>query len=675
MFEQRGENNPPDRGRSPGPGGLSSVGSPSPSHSPRPLSKVRTTFVAIEKDGRVGLRREHSGDSVSVSSRRLSNDTEATTPQPALEKADLFAENMAKNHSSFKTNLSQEAIPESPKLAAPSNPSFKKEARGPNLAPNSNPDKVIDEEETKTRLLPGNPTDKAATRGNSTSPARGTNGSVTNGKTKSTAATKSAPKATPISTSAKSVSKAPKSPNTIKPATAGTSKVSNAPSLVHQRKAAPASKDHDGPKKTTVPATAKAAATSGKKPAPIDLPPSGTGFVKPKPKSPTRPIKLPASLTAPTAAYASKLGTGSTAHPPRQSLSRASGNAQHLNVGPTLHRSSSRASISAAGTTSNTKGLKRQSSTISRPRPSLGPPPKPTARDHPVSKRESHVDESFLARMMRPTQSSSSKTSDKAPTTPPRKQSAPSAVPKKPVVKDVEGSAKKVAAKIQSSTNKVKVAADATKPLDKEAPTAKEVAPIVAQTETAETAIEVAKITTDTAATPVVEKTEAEAVIEPAVAEGSKGESREDSVEESAEPAAAVPTITEDPAKVEDIEDVVQEAIPEPVGQNLAEPVAEPTAEPAIEPAVVIEEPKEPEDKQSEDEQPALEINHEPVTAEKEDDSTAEESEAEEEQPEPVEPKVENFEEVKAEEPTETPKMEEAETDEAKSEISPGDDA
>ncbi|OTA57438.1 hypothetical protein K449DRAFT_437304 [Hypoxylon sp. EC38] len=617
MFEQKGENNPPDRGRSPGPGGLS-VGSPSPSHSPRPLSKVRTTFVAVEKDGRVGLRREHSGDSISVSSRRFSNETDTTTPQPASEKADDTTENMAKNASAFKTNLSQEAIPESPVQSAPPKSSPKKESRSPNLAPNPNPDKITDEEEPKTRLLPGNPTDKAATRGSSVTPTPATS-ATTNGKPKTAATTKSVPKAAPVSTATKSVSKAPKSPNTLKPTATTTKSSARASSLPPQKKPTPAaSKPHEAPKKAAASTTAKSTVTSGKKPASLDLPPSGAGFVKPKPKSPTRPVKLPSSLTAPTTSYASKLGTGNTAHPPRQSLSRASGNAQHLNAASTTHRSPSRASIATAGTASHTKGLKRQSSTISRPRPSLGPPPKPAAKDHPVAKKEAHVDESFLARMMRPTQASSSKTSEKAPVTPPRKQSAPATANKKPITKEAETSAKKASAKLQSSINKVKAPAESAKPAGKAAPTAKEVAPVVAQTETAEAAI----------ATSAVEK-----------AEQASKESKE--AEES---VATVPAITEDPQKVEDIEDLVQEAIEEPVGQSPAESAVEVSAAHA-------EEPKEAEDVQAAHNEAPGVIEVSGVEGSKVEEPAAE------------------TEETKAE----APNVEDAQVQEARSEITPED--
>ncbi|OTB02690.1 hypothetical protein M426DRAFT_192788 [Hypoxylon sp. CI-4A] len=621
MFENKGESNPPDRGRSPGPGGYS-VGSPSPSHSPRPLSKVRTTFVAVEKDGRVGLRREPSGDSVSASSRRLSNETEATTPQPAPEKTDIFAENMAKNAAAFKTNLSQEAIPESPVQNVPETVPSKQDDESSNIAPNPNPDKVVDEEETKTKLLPGNPTEKSAVRGKSVTPTPSV-GSQTNGKPKTTAATKPAPKAAPISTSAKSVSKAQKSPNTARPVTSTTRPSASATNLAPKKATPAASKDHDAPKKTTAP-VAKTA-TGGKKPAPVNLPPSGPALVKPKPKSPTRPINLPPSLTAPTAAYAGKLG-GNATHPPRQSLSRASGNAQHLNVGSssTTHRSPSRNSAPTTGTVSNTKSLKRQSSTISRPRPSIGPPPKQTARDHSVAKKEGNVDESFLARMMRPTQASSSKTSEKAPITPPRKQSTPATAHRKPLPKDAEANAKKAATKIQASTNKLKAAVESAKPAGKAAPTAKEVAPVVAQAETAEAAIETAKVSTETAATSVAETQKA--TTQPI--------STEEIKQENTEPEVTVPAITEDPQKVEDIEDLVQEAVEQPADQDASEP--------ATEVSEAVEEPKEAESVEI-----VAEAADELAETEVEAAGATEELEAKEEQPSTTEDHAEA--EVKSE--------------------------
>jgi hypothetical protein len=125
--------------------------------------------------------------------------------------------------------------------------------------------------------------------------------------------------------------------------------------------------------------------------------------------------------------------SGSKVNVPRQSLSRASGTLQPPD---SLGRSPSRLSVSTVATSTtnagggSTKSLRRQNSTINRPRPSLGPPPKPKAKDHPPTKKEKELDEGFLARMMRPTQASSSKVNEKTPTTPPRKTGPPKATPK-----------------------------------------------------------------------------------------------------------------------------------------------------------------------------------------------------------------------------------------------------
>ncbi|KAI0160670.1 hypothetical protein GGR57DRAFT_499350 [Xylariaceae sp. FL1272] len=496
MFEQKGDSGPPDdRGRSPGPAGFVS---PSPSASPRPLSKVRTSFVAVEKDGRIGLRREPSRDSASVSSRRLSDETGTTTPQPVSERTDIFADNMATNASAFKTNLAHQAIPESPAQDmpakfSPSKFSPEKEFKSPTLVPNPNPDKVTDEEEPHAKMLPSDPTSSSATRVGGTILDGGISDAL-NGTPKKTTtdtapkAAKLAPKSAPIST-AKTASKAPKSPMAAK---------ASAPAIKEPVKASSTAASTGNAKKTT------ATKTLSSKPSAINLSQANNGFVKPKPKSPTRPVKLPSSLLAPTASSSQKLGSGSSA-PPARALSRASGNVQNLSVNSTANRSPSRNSVST--TASGTKSLRHKASNanVGRPsRPSLGPPPKPAAKE---TKKESQVDDSFLARMMRPTASSASKTSEKAPVTPPRKASAI----KKTDIKDAEKNAKKVAAKIQASSTKATTAKDAVKPQAKEQPTAKEIAPAVAQAETAEAAIEEAKLSNETAGTPLVEEPTAEA--------------------------------------------------------------------------------------------------------------------------------------------------------------------
>ncbi|KAI1868571.1 uncharacterized protein JN550_006487 [Neoarthrinium moseri] len=606
MFEQKGGepgNSPPDdRGRSPGPNGLASFGSPTPSQSPRPLSKVRTSFVAVEKDGRIGLRREPSGDSISVSSRRMSNETESTTPAALPDKSDPFTDSMAKNAASFKTNLSNHPIPESPRQDSPASFSPKKGTETPEVTHGPNPDKIVDEEETRTKLTPADPTVKAAVNGKLLGLDAATEAKDKHkDKAKSTATVgKPAPRATPISTSSKAAAKPLKSPSAPAPAPKAPAK--DAAKGPEKKPAAPVSKG-DTPKKAAAPAP-KPTTSSGKKPAALELSPSSTGFVKPKPKSPTRPVKLPSSLTAPTAASASRLG-GSNAAAPKQPASHASGS---LGVPASSHRPSSRTSTSTAGTVTAGKTLKRQSSTINRPRPSLGPPPKPAAKDHPVARKESQADDSFLARMMRPTQASSSKTHDKTtPVTPPRKQSAPSTV-KKPASRDGEGSAKRATAKVaevgkpKETIKKPTVgkgtpakAKDATKMADTTKdtaapaiaePTTKAVAPVVAQAESAEEVIEAAAISKDTAITPVVEK-------------------QEEEEEEEEEEAQSVP---------------VAAAVDKPAVDSAEKPLSmveapEVTKEPAVakEPAVVKERPAESADEASSSQETAAAAEQSPA--------------------------------------------------------------
>ncbi|KAK6821034.1 hypothetical protein PG987_015434 [Apiospora arundinis] len=362
MFEQKTGDSPPDRGRSP-PGSASgsvklvrpvvtlllrprianqialySANSPTPSQSPRPLSKVRLNFVAIEKDGRIGLQREPSRESASVSDRRQSNESESTTPAPVSEKGDVFSDNMAQNAAAFRTNLANEPIPESPRQAVtpPSRWSPKvsprvspkispqKGTETPDIVPNSNPDKITDEEETKTKLTAADPTTSAALHPNGGDDKSTANGVAKNG----TNATKT--KTSPISTTGKTTAKAPKSPL-----------------------AAP---------KSSVRASSAKPTTPQKSAAP------------PKVKSPTRPAKLPASLTTHTAASALKTGAQAPtkAQPAqRETLSRTSGN--HLTVNHAPARPHSRNSATTAAAPPKT--LKRQNSTINRPRPSIGPPP------------------------------------------------------------------------------------------------------------------------------------------------------------------------------------------------------------------------------------------------------------------------------------------------------------
>lgn len=517
MFEQKKNepgDSPPDRGRSPGPG--SSLGSPTPPS--RPLSKVRTNFVAFEKDGRVGLRREPSGDSISASSRRLSNETDVSTPAPPQDKNDPFTENMAKNVSAFKTNLATEPIPESPVADSPAKASPKKGTDTPELTHGPNPDKIVDEEETHTKLTPADPTVRE-TAENTPSESNGT--SESNEKVEDAAQDEVKEQVQQTSP----VSKPPIQATTPTPVSTKTNiQMLGSPSAVRVPRS-PArgsiqetAKAPERKPAATVPKDSTSRNTSlkpqplGKKTSTQNLAPAAE-IVKPKVKSPTRPAKVPSSILAPTTASSSK--TGSSAPPPRRSLSREPNNTR---ASAASNRPASRASgASPAGAAAPAKTLKRQASTINRARPSLGLPPKAQAKDHPPTRKEAPVDEGFLARMMRPTQSSASKAADKVvPVTPPRKQATSSTV-KKSIVKDGEANAKKAATKLadvvkkdtnvkKTTTAKPEVKKTVAKTAAKNTElSANEVAPVVAQAESAEVAIEAAKTSADTIVVPHVE--------------------------------------------------------------------------------------------------------------------------------------------------------------------------
>lgn len=117
-------------------------------------------------------------------------------------------------------------------------------------------------------------------------------------------------------------------------------------------------------------------------------------FTKPRPKSPTRPVRLSGSATAPTAASAAKLDAASAA----TAKSR-----DHVPSNPTtLRQKPARASLPA--------GSKPIEKSRERPKTRLS-----TASSKPS-------EGSFLDRMMRPTQSSSQKTHEKVEAkTPPKK--------------------------------------------------------------------------------------------------------------------------------------------------------------------------------------------------------------------------------------------------------------
>ncbi|RKL23854.1 hypothetical protein BFJ68_g1014 [Fusarium oxysporum] len=423
MFENKGDTSPPDRGRSSGAStpvqgsGTGNSGTESPV---RPLSKVRTSFVAIEKDGRIGLRRDPSHES-SVSRRRLSMDTDAESVSTIPDKPSASLEDAPRASKPFF----QEAIPESPRhlIDPPKTPT--EQMGAVTDEPSVNPDKKVDAEEPSPSLLPAEPVTvepvTASPKKENKPPAApvGANGKA---KVENTKEAKEPKQTAPAATAKAS---APKKTTTTRPSTISTKAPNTKPpakspsvtrptaSATHKPEPKPAPKAASAPKKETKPApkttptaTRPSATSATKKPQPLKPTPSDAPFVKPKPKSPTKPVHLPASLMAPTASSGAKTG--------RQVQPSAS--SQNLSVPA---RPASRASATGAGASTG-KTVKRQPSNVGRSRPSLGPPPK-KASDPAHPKKEAPVDESFLARMMRPTQASAQKTSEKVPTTPPKK--------------------------------------------------------------------------------------------------------------------------------------------------------------------------------------------------------------------------------------------------------------
>ena len=137
-------------------------------------------------------------------------------------------------------------------------------------------------------------------------------------------------------------------------------------------------------------ATGPTASAAAKK-APAAASTSGTGFQKPKPKSPTRPAKLPSSLLAPTASSISKVAGAE-------------------NNTTTQKRRESHGSLAQNKVTAQSK-LRGESlkHTTSHNRPSVGPPPSSAAHKKPTTSTTKPTGDSFLERMMRPTAASANK--------------------------------------------------------------------------------------------------------------------------------------------------------------------------------------------------------------------------------------------------------------------------
>jgi hypothetical protein len=154
--------------------------------------------------------------------------------------------------------------------------------------------------------------------------------------------------------------------------------------------------------------------------------------VKSKPKSPTRPVRLPVHATAPTASSVAKTHAAPTSRSP----SRASNvpNALTRNLS-TIRKDRTTAPITRTPSTT-TSSIQKKSSRASLPSQNTASQDRPRSR---ISNATARVpDEGFLARMMRPTASSASKVYEKVEVKSPSRRSGTVKGRRKSERKDIE---------------------------------------------------------------------------------------------------------------------------------------------------------------------------------------------------------------------------------------------
>ena len=492
---------PPSRGRSP-------TGSETSNTGPRPLSKVRTSFVAVERSGQMapqlGLKKpsnngEHEaggtgGDKSQVApdseqAKRgtvktgngnghlgqeakttaigeetiggSSNDSHDETSRPLLKESGPTENTSSRDLD--KLSLSSEE-PTAPKLTSAPGPETKtteaaplEEAEGlgsllkgsafepsPAEKQKSEPSKTSQELEpvlvpVKSKRATSPVHGKTAHIKNPSKPVPTKVGSahprpLAISTSRETTTTKPSSKSSKPS-SATSVVKSPTTPvapkTPVTPQRHPSSKTTSPRQQVTPKEASKAPlRKSSRPSMASTNTTAQAAKT--RQPAPpassnnvsnnvLKKAPKTSPESKIRPKSPTRPVRLPASATAPTAASAANLGgTPARPTPPNARVTAPPVNTTGLGRKPsTLKRDTKPSTSRVTGPPASTLHKKPS-------RPSL---PLQNGHERPKS-RVSNVgskapDEGFLARMMRPTASSARKTHEKIePKTPPKKTAA-----------------------------------------------------------------------------------------------------------------------------------------------------------------------------------------------------------------------------------------------------------
>lgn len=406
----------------------------------RPLSKVRTSFVAVEPSGHMVTGME--GRQSSLSQRRGSFDVQDKDLVEALKKTVSNEHEERRGSVDIKEAIPENAIDPAPGLTPPVE--LRKEEASAKLEdlrlsredkPAENPDKPVSAvEEEPGDMKPSDPVDEAAVSGGEALPPvtedlrpNGTGGGTseqTEPKTPAAASTdlpsakKSPRKQTPaagkppamtLKSSPKASSKVPKSPASqpktplsAKAPSVKTDSPKQSPQVAET--AAPRDPTRKASRSSLTASTASSAAktkSTGTTAKPAGQPTSKSSPpAKTRPRSPTRPVNLPSHLTAPTASSAAKREAG---QPPAASTSISGSRKPATRPAPASAKPTPRTSLAAKG-----------------------PEPRPSHK--PAS------DGSFLERMMRPTAASASKVHDK----PAEEKAAPrrtGSVLKKPTAK------------------------------------------------------------------------------------------------------------------------------------------------------------------------------------------------------------------------------------------------
>ena len=415
MFENKGDlsTSPPSRGRSPS-GSINSGSS-------RQVSKVRASFVAVERPSDItsgqpwGLRKASDVSSMAevreneglAQTSTIDNEKSPTSPHTSKHSIDGGLGSILKG-SSF------DGTPQKTKVAPkPSGPANKQHDSTTSSGVGPRASNMIKKMQASKDKPQPPPTSSAVAKSDA-KPVKNPHPKPTVKPTPSSPRSPRLEKSSPKSPSSPAMAKSliRGGPAKIRGVMDSAKRASEDREALRKEAPKPASKKEPEIKpKTEKKLEVKPVSNTETKPQPKangvrKEPVSATTAKSAGPRSPTKPTKLPSGATAMTTAAAAKHDS-------------------HAHVQQPAKRSAPRASLPATqsraigGTTAS--GLHRSS------RASLAP----NGTDRPKSRVSTgKPEEGFLARMMRPTQSSSQKTHDKAqPESPPRSKAAAAKAP------------------------------------------------------------------------------------------------------------------------------------------------------------------------------------------------------------------------------------------------------